>query len=338
VVAAGPRRRFIAYDDSIGVPNIVVDGSPNRSTVLTLTHWPGIAQPAGLGADLSAQMAFAYLERPPVHEPAEVVTNNHFDQDGLVSVLALTQPDLARRHRDVLIDVAAAGDFATYRHRVAARASMAIWAYAHAEASPIADRLAGRPYPEQCALLYEEVLPLLVPMVTEPDRFRRLWASEDAELTASQRAVASGAVTIEERPELDLAVVSIDEGQRRRGGHRFASDSFAEIHPMAIHNATDRFRLLFVHGRRFRFVDRYETWVQYRSRRPRPRVDLRPLADHLTELETGATAWAATAPSELTPTLAPDAESSLGPDVVIAAVVRHLGSSGGAWDPYEAAC
>ena len=36
------------------------------------------------------------------------------------------------------------------------------------------------------------------------------------------------------------------------------------------------FALLVVRGRRYRFTYRYETWVQYRSRRPKARVDLAP--------------------------------------------------------------
>ena len=100
--------RFEPYGATADVANIVVDGAPNASTVLTLTHWPGIAQPPGLAADLSAEMAFRYLDQRPEHDPASVVTNNHFDQDGLVGIFALTNPEEARRHRDVLIDVAAA--------------------------------------------------------------------------------------------------------------------------------------------------------------------------------------------------------------------------------------
>ena len=44
--------RFVPYEQSRHEPNIVVDGSPNEATVLTLTHWPGIAQPARLADDL----------------------------------------------------------------------------------------------------------------------------------------------------------------------------------------------------------------------------------------------------------------------------------------------
>ena len=84
--------RYLEYSASRDVPNVVVDGSPNESTVLTLTHWPGIAQPAGLAADLSAQMAFEFVRSgEPVD--ADVVTNNHLDQDGLVAMYALVAPE-----------------------------------------------------------------------------------------------------------------------------------------------------------------------------------------------------------------------------------------------------
>ena len=111
------------------VPNIVVDGSPNEGTVLTLTHWPGYPQPSGYHFDLSAEMAFHYLDEPIEHPTAEVVTNNHFDQDGLVGLHALVEPEPSLANRQLLIDVAAAGDFGTYRDRRAARASMTISAY-----------------------------------------------------------------------------------------------------------------------------------------------------------------------------------------------------------------
>jgi hypothetical protein len=331
-----PLRRFVGYAESEGVPNIVVDGSPNRSTVLALTHWPGQPQPPGLGADLSAEMAFAYLDRPPDHPPATAVTNNHFDQDGLVAVFALVSPDEARRHRDLLVDVAAAGDFATYRHRAAARASMAIAAYADPGTSPIGDRLRPLDYPDQCRVLYEATVGLLVPMATDPDRFRDLWAAEDEALTASERAVATGEVAVTEHPEVDLAVVAIAPHLGQQRGHRFGHDVFDGVHPMALHNATACLRLLLVHGRRYRYVDRYETWVQLRSRRPRPRVDLRPLADRLTGLDDDGP-WTAAGPSQLTPTLDSGDRSSLGADTVTRLVIDHLATAPPAWDPYRLA-
>ena len=139
---------------------------------------------------------------------------------------------------------------------------------------------------------------------------------EDAQLTASEDLITRGIVTIEEIPDLDLAVVTIPDDTSDLGGHRFAGMSFESIHPMALHNATGCFRLLVIHGRRYQFVDRYETWVQYRSRRPLPRVDMRPLAERLTAQETGAESWTASAPGSLTPILRVEGESSIEPDVV----------------------
>ncbi|MFW2335061.1 DUF6687 family protein [Ilumatobacter sp.] len=308
--------RYDEYEASRTTPNIVVDGSPNEATVLTLSHWPGIPAPTGLARDLSAEMAFAYLDAPPDHPAADIVTNNHFDQDGLISIFALTEPDAALPHRELLVDVAAAGDFATYRDRRAARAAMAMARRGAAETTCS--------YSEFTHELYTALLPEVLPMTLDDDRYRDLWGDEDAELTASEQAIAAGRVTFDERPDLDLAIVTIDDGEPSRSGHRFGHDRFDGLHPMALHNATDRFRLLLIHGRTYRYVDRYETWVQYRSRPTLPRIDMRPLADELTALESGRTRWTAGAPAALTPELAPGDESTIDRAVVTDAVVRHL--------------
>lgn len=333
-----PTLRFVGYEESRSLPNIVVDGAPNANTVLTLSHWPGIVQPEGLGDDLSAQMAFHYLGRhldtPPEHPPAEVVTNNHFDQDGLVSVHALVDPDVSLRHRALLIDVAAAGDFGTYRFRDAARASMTVAAYADPDQSPLGDQLGALNPAERCRRLYEETLPLLVSLATHPERFRALWADEDAWLEADEAALATGAVGITEYPEVDLAVVTVPTGRPRSGGRPTGTDYLDEIHPFALNNATDRVRILVVHGRRYRFLDRYETWVQYHSRPVSPRVDMTGLAEQLTAAETGSIHWSAEPPSATTPAMGHGDESSLDPDTVLGALRHYLQTAPAAWNPY----
>jgi hypothetical protein len=299
-----PEFRFVEYDDSVSGPNVVVDGSANRATVLTLSHWPGAPTPAPLQRDLSAEIAFAYLEHPELWVEASTVTNNHYDQDGLVSVLALVDPEVAAQHRRLLVDVAAAGDFGTYRDRRAARASMVIAAWGDAQ------------------LGYSATLPLLLPLALDPEPYRHVWQPEDDHLTQSEAAVADGTITISELPEIDLAVVSVPDHEPSRSGHRFAHQTFEGVHPMAVHNATERFRLLVLHGHRFRYVDRYETWVQYQSRPTLPRVDLRPLAERLTELD--EVRWQAGTPGQLTPELEHEGESSLSGRMVTELVVEHL--------------
>src|SRR6478609_1845666 len=203
--------RYEPYEATEEVPNVVVDGSPNRATVLTLTHWPGIPAPVdpALVADLSAQMAFRYLERDgSLHGSAEVVTNNHFDQDGLVSVCALSQPADALARRALLEDLARAGDFATYDDRRAARLSMLIAAYADPDRSPLAPLPSE--YGKACALLYREALDRLPDFIDRLDDYRALWQDEDRQLTESEEALPNGTMTIEEYPDVDLTFATMD--------------------------------------------------------------------------------------------------------------------------------
>ena len=324
--------RYEAYGHTVDRPNVVVDGSPNAGTVVTLTHWPGYPSPPDTEADLSAQIAFRYLDRgADLHGDAELVTNNHFDQDGLVAVHALSRPEEALARRDLLEDLAAAGDFGTYRFREAARLSMAVHSYADPDRSPLA------PLPEDSdELLYRELLGRLPELVDHPEKERALWEAEDAVLTESEAALASGAVTITEHPEVDLAVVDFAEPEPHWSGHRFSHQHFQDIHPMAVNNATDRFALLVVRGRRYRFTYRYETWVQYRSRRPKARVDLAPLADALTAAEPGGATWFADPPGGLAPVLGlvDGDESGLDRADVLGRMTSHLATAPEAWDPY----
>jgi hypothetical protein len=326
--------RFSPYHVLGGVPNVVVDGSATEGTVLVLSHWPQSVVPAGLEADLSAEMAFTYLRRGDLHEPAAVVSNNHFDQDGLVSVFALVQPDAALARWPFLVDLAAAGDFATYRDRAAARTSMAIAAFADPVRSPLGET--PDDYPTWCAVLYEELLGRLPELCDHPDRYRQLWAVEDETLSASEAVVRSGAVQIEEVPSLDLAVITLPENAPDGGGHRFASQWVTGLHPMAVNNASERLALLSMRGSSYEFTYRYESWVQYRSRRPRPRVDLRPLADELTADETSGGHWVFEGVETLTPRLylRGAEESSLTPSTLRSRLEAHLATSEPAWNPY----
>jgi hypothetical protein len=308
------------YEDTVERPNVVVDGSPNTGTVLCLTHWPGIPVPPGTEADLSAQMAFRYLDLgADRHGGAEVVTNNHFDQDGLVSIYALTRPEHALANRELLEDLAAAGDFGTFRHRDAARASMVIAAQEGTDEER-----------------YERMLGEVPDLLADVGRWRDLWADEDAELDGSLAALGSGEVVIREDPAIDLAVVDFRDTHQTWSGHRFTHQRFDDVHPMALNNATDCFTLFLARGRRFRVVQRYETWVQYRSRRPQPRVDLRPLADELSAAEPGSARWVADGPDDLSPqlTLVDGDESGIERADVLARVGRHLAGAPAAWDPY----
>ena len=188
--------RFVPFHLLGDTPNVIVDGSPSDSTRLTLSHWPGSPTPPELLDDLSAQIAFRALERPSLFDGIEAVSNNHFDQDGLCSAFVLLHPDAAAARRGRVVDVASAGDFATFRDRDSMRIAMAIAAHDDPERSPLDCGVFSGAYDDQCGALHQELLPRFTDMLDHPDRLEPWWRDEDAHLTESLAAIDDGTVSL----------------------------------------------------------------------------------------------------------------------------------------------
>jgi hypothetical protein len=327
---------FVPYGELVGRPNVIVDGAATTATVLTLSHWPGSTVPAPLRADLSAEIAVRYLEHPDQHVEAELVSNNHFDEDGLMGLYALVAPEDALARRELVIDVARAGDFAWSDTRHAARIAFALSALVDPAASPLDAALFEGDYSEATAQLYGELLPRMPELLTAPDRYRNLWADEDDHLTMSDALFDDGDATIVERPELDLAIVTAPPTLSTRVVHRFTQTRHAGLHPMAVHNRTEMTRVACISGHSYEVQLRYETWVQLVSRRPLPRPDLSVLAERLDQLESSGGKWFSDGAGDLTPRLRlRDAtESSIEPQRFIAELLTFLPDAPSAWDPW----
>lgn len=327
--------RFVPYHHLGDTPNVVVDGSPTASTRLTLSHWPGSPTPPELLDDLSAQIAFHALDTLGALDGIGAVSNNHFDQDGLASVHVLVAPDEALARRARIIDVASAGDFATFTDRDSMRIAMAIAAHDDPARSPLGPDTFRGGYEDQCAALYEAMIPRFAELLDHPERFRDLWADEDAHLTESLDAIDAGVVRLEEVPELDLAVCVVPDDWAARTASRFTMSASAALHPAAVPNRTTCMRVLTSHGGHHRLECRYETWVMYRSRPVTPRPDLRPLAALLAHDDPEA-GWAADAPGGLTPALWSASPSALPLDRVLTVTRAYLHAAPPAWDPITA--
>jgi len=111
--------RFLPYQEAGSIPNIIVDGTANEGTVLTLSHWRRSGTPEELMADTSAEIVFNYLDSPRHHVNADAVSNNHFDQDGA----HLSVPDVALPPgaiRFIVVGLAAPGAYHSVENAVAA--------------------------------------------------------------------------------------------------------------------------------------------------------------------------------------------------------------------------
>jgi hypothetical protein len=314
---------YVPYDDLQARPNIVVDGAAAPGTVLTLSHWPKSGTPEALRADTSAGIVFNYLDSPAWHVAADAVSNNHFDEDGLIGIFAMLNPEAALARRRLLIDVATSGDFGVYATRDAARIAFTLSAYSDEDSSPLDKSIFALPYGAQAAALYRSLLDVLPRVVADVGAFRRFWESEDERLSATERLIDRGAITIEEQPSLDLAIVRVPEGEER-------------AHPYALNTRTPCSRLLVEHGRHLEVRYRYEGWVQFRSRAVSSRVDLAPLAEELNREERTNGRWVFDGVEAITPRLhfsGPGA-SSIPAGVVEDRLEHHLRTGPPAWNPF----
>jgi hypothetical protein len=156
--------RFEFYTDALeNVPKLSVDGTVDNS--IHFSHWEGNATPAEVKADTSTEIALNLVASP--HRAAltngiELVTNNHFDTDGVLSVWTVLTGERALAYRDLLIAAAEAGDFSEYSSDDGVRVSIAIQGSDQAspnndDGSPLASFIAGEEVDD--ARAYELVLP-----------------------------------------------------------------------------------------------------------------------------------------------------------------------------------
>jgi hypothetical protein len=328
---------YCPYSELGDQPNIIVDGKSQRATELTLSHWPWNSTPPELLRDTSTDIVFAYLDAPEHHQNISLVSNNHFDEDGLLSMYALIDPTNALRYRELMIGTSRAGDFSIYSDPDAAKLSFVLAAYADPATSLLPAEIFNGSDAEQIAGLYTHMLQLLPELLADIPGNKRFWEDEFAHLLESEEAVASGRVVIDEVPELDLAIVHIPEDMPVRTVRRYLTRWQRSVHPFAVHNTTQCSRLVWIKGESVEAQYRYESWLQFVSWRPANRVDLAGLALQLDEIETASGSWIFEGVNEVAPRLMlqGSCRSSIASEDFVARLASWLRSQPVAWDPYN---
>lgn len=174
-------------------------------------------------------------------------------------------------------------------------------------------------------------------LAREVDAAETLWHEQYEHFEQSTKLIEDRVVTIDEFPDVDLAVVSIPEDLPLRTVRRYLQAERAAVHPFAIHNRTRCNRILRMTGQRYELQYRYESWVQLASRRPHLRVALADLATELNGVERAAGDWRCEDVNEVAPRLWLEgvSRSSLEPQQFVDRVCRYLATAPVAWDPYD---
>ena len=274
-----PAADFVPWDEVGDRPHVVVDGPARPETVLGLSHWPDGGTPQQLAADTSTEIAVRYLDRVAGGDEVAIVTNNHFDEDGMLAAwVVLHRPEPGPR-RALAVAAAEAGDFHTWSDPWAARCAIGLMAMAERATTPYPDviRALNRAWSRDPAGdICRALLPRVAGLLDDPERFHRQWAPRWERVERDIAALDSGAATMEDVPDADLVVIRAPR----------------PLDPLATHPRTDRMRVLTATpDGMLRLEHRYETWVRYVSRPLIPRRDLSPLLPDLQALERGPGVW-----------------------------------------------
>jgi uncharacterized protein DUF6687 len=206
-------RRFVFYREGLDPDGLlVVDGV--AASAFNLSHWPGNRTPERYRADTTTEMALRLATDPDREEllsRVRLVSNNHFDTDGLLSAWVVLNPDQALPHRRFLIDAARAGDFQTFTSADAVKFDLMVTAFSDPRRSPIAEALLSPEEADRAQALYDELLGRLPELFYQSSAHRPLWEDEFEGIVRSFARLRDGGAVIREHPASRLSVLETEE-------------------------------------------------------------------------------------------------------------------------------
>jgi hypothetical protein len=288
--------RFEYYHEGIAnTPKLSIDGTVDNA--VHFSHWKGNETPASVKADTSTEIALNLVAAPDRDELTrgiDLVTNNHFDTDGVLSVWTVLTGEPALKLRDKLIAAAEAGDFSELSTKEAVRASLVIQGSDsptdEQAGSPLARQLAGEPITDD-ARAYELVLPHVERVLTHTNEYQSLWCDEWNRIATALESFAKGRSRVEEDHEAKFSLVTLapeifsSAGFKptRHGAPYTAISTYAKGEIFLIATPLEG-------GWAYRIDYPYYSWAETVVRPRIERRDFAPLINRLNELEKNARA------------------------------------------------
>jgi hypothetical protein len=207
--------RFEFYTEALAnVPKLSVDGTVDNS--IHFSHWEGNTTPAEVKADTSTEIALNLVASPnraALTNGIELVTNNHFDTDGVLSVWSVLNGERALEYRDLLVSAAEAGDFSEYSSDDGVRVSIAIQGSDQAspnndDGSPLA-RLLAREAVDDDARAYELVLPEVERLLTNINNYESLWREGWESVVAAIESFERGTSKVTEYSDSKISLITL---------------------------------------------------------------------------------------------------------------------------------
>src|SRR5437870_2508725 len=285
--------RFEYYNDAIAdLPKLSVDGTVDDA--IHFSHWKGNQTPAQVKADTSTEIALnlaAAPNRDELTQGIDLVTNNHFDTDGVLSVWTMLTGERALELRDKLIPAAEAGDFCELRTEDAVRASIVIQGSDSPiddAGSPLAQQLANEPVDDD-RRAYELVLPHVERVLKHPDEYESLWRDAWNRIAVALESFAYSSSRVDEDGTAKLSIVTLaPEIFSPSGFHpAFLTAPFTAISHQA-HGELFLIATPLDEGWAYRIDYPYYSWAETIIRRRIERRDFTQLVTHLNERDQSA--------------------------------------------------
>lgn len=283
--------RFKFYDEQLtDVPKLSVDGTVDNA--IHFSHWKGNRTPASVKADTSTEIALNLVAAPNREELTggiDLVTNNHFDTDGVLSVWTVLTGERALDLRDKLIAAAEAGDFSELSTPEAVRASIVIQGSEspidEEAGSPLAQQLAGEPVNDD-ARAYELVLPHVERVLTRTNEYESLWCDPWNRIASALDSFAKGKSRVDEDHEAKISLVTLAPEIFSPSGFKPTRHSapFTAISKRA-HGEVFLIATPLDGGWAYRIDYPYYSWAETIVRPPIERRDFSSLTSRLNQLE-----------------------------------------------------
>lgn len=282
--------RFEYYSPAIaGLPKLSVDGTVDDA--VHFSHWKGNQTPVSVRADTSTEIALnlvAAADRDQLTQGIDLVTNNHFDTDGVLSVWSVLTGERALGLRERLIAAAEAGDFCELSSADGVRASIVIQGSdspTDNTGSPLARHLAGE-HVDDDARSYELVLPHVERLLTHTDEYETLWRGPWDRIARALESFAKGASQVQEDYKAKLSIVTLAPEVFGASGFNPAQDSA----PFTAITQNVRGEIFLIatplnNGWAYRIDYPYYSWAETIVRPLIVRRDLSQLMSRLNELE-----------------------------------------------------
>ncbi len=266
--------KFVYKDLLKSYKNVVcVDGAFNAK--LQVSHWHGNESPIELKADTTTEMAFKLIEYPDKNKflnGIEVVSNNHFDADGVLSAYVILFPQTALEMKKALVNIARTGDFAEFTDEDSLKAVAVLESFQNPDNKKYKTLMQDN-YPQAMQKIYEDCFELIPRLVKSIDKFEESWKNDFDFFEKSEKSFEIKESVFSNYGDCKLSVL----------------ESKFPLHVVSKYKNSEHDILLSVEkhdeSNKYQLEYKYHTWFDTTREKTLERKNLEPLSQKLNQIE-----------------------------------------------------